>query len=310
MFLTTLSVHEQIAVVDFVFQDRDERIDHVSPNQFVLTENTTMENIFIREFLNSNKSWNRRWGCRSTNTCWHTVHTAGEVFNTITDRNSTKSTIYRYSYMYETFNRYWFKENASLCNELQVFRYKPLERSFAGVWYYSSNIELEKRTEIDRGILQLREKDEIGRLFDEVTGSTLPPKCTTSTSISVLLLGVPIILFPGPILSFVFFYMMIYEIRERREKRKQANTIATDVEGRSGGGGGGYGDENDDQEDMARRAEYDNDENEDGDDSSLRRKLPYMSQMTVTTCSESSGIDLRIDSNKQMNSYTTRRSTH
>ena len=306
LFILVLLYYE-IAVVDFVFQNRTERVDSLSPSQFVITENTTMEQIFVDEFLRSNKNENRRanrQGCRGNTVCWKEVHSIGEVFDTVTDRNGTRSKQHLYSYVYESFNRYWFKQNASLCQEIQVLEYDRLQRSFAGVWYYSKNIDLDRRTEIDRMILSLREKDIIRKLIQEEAGASLPPKCETSTSISVLLLGVPIFMFPGPIFTLVFFYMLMYTVRRHHDAKREM------AERRVGMDDEDTDNDNDDNNDNGG----DNGNNEAGSSSSsmprVKRRidLPYMSQITETTWSDSSGNEPH--NFTQFETLTRRWSTH
>ncbi len=212
-------LYYEIAVVDFIFQDRQDETNRISPGEFALTKSSTMSRVFRTEFLNRTKRRNQ--ACPRGKPCWLELDTIQDVYFTITSQNNTKSDVHQNSYVYENFNRYWFRRNSSLCGELQVVEYEPLNRKVAGVWYYSSNIELERRVEIDRAILDMRERDEVRSKLYEVTGSSLPPKCETSASISVLLLGVPMFMFPGPIFTLVFFYMVVYTVRWRRDVTQQ-----------------------------------------------------------------------------------------
>ena len=183
-------------------------MEKLNPEQFVITANSTMSKKFkecIREegFPNC---------LNAEQPCFLEVENIEGVYNTITSQNNSKSERYRYSAVYETLNRYWFKKNSSLCEELQVFEYSPLNRRFAGVWYYSSNIVHSRRTQIDMAIVQLRETDQIRRIVHQVTGSELPEKCKNDKSIEFLLLAMPLFFFSGPIFLVLVFCMALFTI--------------------------------------------------------------------------------------------------
>ena len=266
-------LYYNIAVVGFVFQNQREQVDSLAPSQFAIIQDSTIEKIFIDEFLTTNKKNGRpkRQGCRGNKACWKKVRSSTEIYDTVTDRNGTKSKQHLYSYFYESFNRYLFNRNTSLCEQIQVLEYDQLERSFAGIWFYSANIDLERRTEIDRVILSLREKDMIQKLFQEEIGASLPAKCQKNTSVSVLLLGVPIFVLLGPIFTLVSFYMLMYTLRRYLDANRET------IERRVGL----------DQEDIDSRG---NDENNEAVCSSSnlacvkrRSNLRHTSQITETT---------------------------
>ena len=205
-------LYYEISIVNFVFSEHRERMEKLVPQQFVITGNTTQDRKF-KEYITTKEFGNCLGG--NSEPCWKQVGSIAEVYDTITSQGGMKSDKYRYSAVYETLNRYWFKKNSSLCKELQVLDYAPLNRRFAGVWYYSSNIDQDRRTEMDMAIVQLREDDHIRRFVHDVSGSQLPAKCENSDNIDYLQLGMPLFMFAGPIFCAVFFYMCLYTIRWR-----------------------------------------------------------------------------------------------
>ncbi len=205
-------LYYEISIATFVFTQQRERMEDLVPEEFVITANTTQDYKFM-EYIRSNEFGHCLGG--NSEPCWKQVRSIEEVYDTITNQGGMKSDLYRYSAVYETLNRYWFKKNSSLCQELQVLDYAPLNRRFAGVWYYSSNIPQHRRTEMDRAIVQLREEDKIRGFVHAVSGSKLPPKCEKSDHIGYLQLGMPLFIFSGPIFCAVFFYMCLYTIRWR-----------------------------------------------------------------------------------------------
>lgn len=219
-FSPLLTGDVQIAVVDFVFEDRKDSMGRIEPRNFVIVNKSTQDHVFEQQFTN-------RRGCIKP--CWKKVSTSTEVYEAI--YNDSKNNNLRFTVAYETFNRYHFKENTIVCKKLAVLEFKEVNRRFAGVWYYSSNIPSRRRMVIDKTIVRLREEDKIRDHVHGQTGSELPTQCQTSGSISVLLLSLPLAILPGPIFAIVFFYLVLYTLRRRQDEREaQENNEISDTE--------------------------------------------------------------------------------
>ena len=217
----------EISLVDFVFSQSREQMDELDPSQFVITGNTTQERKF-KEYIESQEFGNCLGG--NNEPCWKQVGSIAQVYTNITSQGGKKPDRYRYSAVYETLNRYWFKKNSSLCKELQVLDYAELNRPFMGVWYYSSNISQARRTEMDMAIAELREDDKIRGFLHNVSGSKLPANCENSSSIDYLQLGMPLVTCSGPIFCAVLVYMCLSTIpwRNRSVNKKTKDSVNND----------------------------------------------------------------------------------
>lgn len=101
------------------------------------------------------------------------------------------------------------------CTGSQVYDLKKKLPRLQGVWYYSSNVGLERRAAIDREIMRLREN---GRIDDvsakEGFGTFLPSACEPAGSrITFPLLALPLVFIPGPVFFFVFAHIVYFYLR-------------------------------------------------------------------------------------------------
>ena len=277
LLATYTNMYVQISIVNFVFSEHRQKMEKFNPEQFVITGNSTMSKKF-KEYIGEKEYPN----ClNAEQPCFLEVDNIKGVYDTITSQNNSKSERYRYSAVYETLNRYWFKKNSSLCEELQVFEYSPLNRRFAGVWYYSSNIVHSRRTQIDMAIVQLRETDQIRRIVHQVAGSQLPANCESNKSIEFLQLAMPLFFFSGPIFLAVVFYMALYTIikwRNSYEKSTHAHGEDDDDDGQDG---------NEEQESNQNDVESQCTRRRSGFSCVHKSNLPSMSQISFTTTSDS-----------------------
>ncbi len=219
-------LYYEISIVNFVFFEHRERSEKLVPEQFVIMRNNMLNHKF-KEYVKDQEFRNCFDGNRP---CWKQVDSVQEVYDTITTRGGIESDQYRYSAVYETMNRYQFKENASFCKELQVLDYVPLNSRVTLAWYYSSNIPVVRRTEMDMAITRLREKNQIRRFINDVSGSKLPGECVKKDHIDVLQLGMPLFLFSSPIFMAVFFYMMLYSMQWRNVGETEVTDESDEVE--------------------------------------------------------------------------------
>jgi len=205
IFFVITILYYEIAVVDFIFEGRVDALSSIDPSKFAITSNSTMDRVFQQKYADDAK-------CKAP--CWKQVKNISEAYATVTNKNTKHS----FTAVYETFNRHTFREDTDLCKKIQVLEYPAINRRFAGVMFYSSSIPVERRMFIDQEIVLLREQGKLREIVHRKTGESLPAKCETTGSISVLLLSLPLFLFPGPIFAVVFFYMAMYTLKRRNER--------------------------------------------------------------------------------------------
>lgn len=229
MFIAITLIFWELAIAVQVYEARLEApFDDSRPERFVIVENTTEEFLF-KQLIGNNSGWKR-------------VKTIPKTYEAIsrTD-NSIDSTV-----VYELFHRYEMKQNPSRCEKLRLYPGVPstlVENQRApeltGAWYYSRNLPISNRIEIDKSLARLKANGRILKIVEDFTGKELADDCLLKTQrIDWVLLGLLHIIItgiPSTVLIFwiIFGWVRIIARRRRRAIRDQDESDSAETLGSS-----------------------------------------------------------------------------
>lgn len=192
IFTSIMLLLYEVALAVIAFEAvRNPSVLNLQADQFVVYENTTEEYFFRLMVKNSTK--------------YVTRPTLDEVYKALEYNNNLTYTV-----SYGVDNRYKFTSEPELCETLRLYDTVPatLVRGrkpppITGVWFYSRRIPAERRMEIDKAILKLKELGRISSFVDmavggrEVSSQCKPGRTQIGWFILFMLVALPILYLIG-----------------------------------------------------------------------------------------------------------------
>lgn len=195
-----------VQVYEASLQTPFEKID---AGRFVVVQNSSMEHVFS--------------AMADTGERWYPSVSVPETFNLLLNRSNN----FDYTVVYELFNRFEMNQKPELCDNLRLYQDVPTKLvhsrrppPLSGVWFYSSNVRLERRILIDKAIAEHKQRGRIRKIIDNYAGEDILDSCKLKTErIDWVLLALLYSVITGALFMWLVISVLWFAIKRRRKPK-------------------------------------------------------------------------------------------